>query len=232
MTRLRTSRPSRSVPNHALWLGGASMSSKFGSSGACGAITPAKTATHDDDGDDEAAENDRASEGPADAPAEARHLTWGIGSHEHGLACELQRRDARRARRGLSRPAPSDDEGNFSRGKWPGLGASRTMSACSRHRRRCPGRWRALPSTSDGSSRARLVLTWADGGAFLAVLLWGVSFPVMKALMGVMDPVTLVVVLWTVALTILGAVLRLRGPWRWPAASCPRSCGPAWSASR
>ena len=83
---------------------------------------------HDEDGDDEAAENDRASEGPADAPAEARHLTWGIGSHEHGLACELQRRDARRARRGLSRPAPFDDEGNFSRGKWPGPGASRTMS--------------------------------------------------------------------------------------------------------
>jgi drug/metabolite transporter (DMT)-like permease len=62
------------------------------------------------------------------------------------------------------------------------------------------------------------VLTWADGGALLAVLLWGVSFPVMKALMAVMDPVTLVVVLWVVALTILGAVLRLRGPWRWPAA--------------
>ena len=64
---------------------------------------------------------------------------WATGSHEHGLACELQRRDARRARRGLSRPAPLDDEGNFSRGKWPGPGASRTMSACPRHRRRCPG---------------------------------------------------------------------------------------------
>lgn len=62
------------------------------------------------------------------------------------------------------------------------------------------------------------MLTWADGGALLAVLLWGVSFPVMKALMAVMDPLTLVVVLWIVALTILGAVLRLRGPWRWPAA--------------
>jgi drug/metabolite transporter (DMT)-like permease len=63
------------------------------------------------------------------------------------------------------------------------------------------------------------VLTWADGGALLAVLLWGVSFPVMKALMGVMDPVTLVVVLWVVALAILGAVLRLTGPWRWPTAT-------------
>ena len=62
------------------------------------------------------------------------------------------------------------------------------------------------------------MLTWADGGALLAVLLWGVSFPVMKALMAVMDPLTLVVVLWLVALTILGAVLRLSGPWRLPAA--------------
>jgi drug/metabolite transporter (DMT)-like permease len=62
------------------------------------------------------------------------------------------------------------------------------------------------------------VLTWGDGAALLAVLLWGVSFPVMKALMAVMDPVALVVVLWLVALTILGLVLRLRGAWRWPAA--------------
>ena len=78
------------------------------------------------------------------------------------------------------------------------------------------------------------MLTWADGGALLAVLLWGVSFPVMKALMAVMDPVTLVVVLWLVALTILGAVLRLRGPWRLAGGegAARRSCGPAWSASR
>ena len=70
---------------------------------------------------------------------------------------------------------------------------------------------------SGGSSRARIVLTWADGGALLAVLLWGISFPVMKALMSVVDPVTLVVVLWLIALAILGAVLGLRGAWRWPA---------------
>src|SRR6185503_20933652 len=89
--------------------------------------------------------------------------------------------------------------------------ASATAAAAS-------GRWRPLPSTSRGSTRARIVLTWADGGALLAVLLWGISFPVMKALMGVMDPVTLVVVLWLVALVILGVVVRLRGAWRWPAA--------------
>src|SRR5262249_14922598 len=49
------------------------------------------------------------------------------------------------------------------------------------------------------------------------VLLWGISFPVMKALMTLVDPVTLVVILWLIALAILGAVLGLRGAWRWPA---------------
>jgi drug/metabolite transporter (DMT)-like permease len=61
------------------------------------------------------------------------------------------------------------------------------------------------------------VLTWADGGALLAVLLWGISFPVMKGLMTVLDPVTLVVALWLVALATLGAALGLTGAWRWPA---------------
>src|SRR6266481_1715916 len=45
MTRLRMSRPKRSVPNHALGPGRASMRSKFGSSGAYGAMAPAKAAT-------------------------------------------------------------------------------------------------------------------------------------------------------------------------------------------
>ena len=60
------------------------------------------------------------------------------------------------------------------------------------------------------------MLTWADGGALLAVLLWGVSFPVMKALMGVVDPVALVLVLWLVALAVLAVVLRVTGQWRVP----------------
>jgi uncharacterized membrane protein len=61
------------------------------------------------------------------------------------------------------------------------------------------------------------VLTWADGGALLAVLVWGVSFPVMKALMAVVDPLALVFVLWLVALAVLATVLRLTGQWRLPA---------------
>jgi drug/metabolite transporter (DMT)-like permease len=61
------------------------------------------------------------------------------------------------------------------------------------------------------------VLTRADGGALLAVLVWGVSFPVMKALMTVVDPLALMLVLWLVALAILGTVLGRRGAWRVPA---------------
>ena len=61
------------------------------------------------------------------------------------------------------------------------------------------------------------MLTWADGGALLAVLVWGVSFPVMKALMTVVDPLALMLVLWLVALVVLGAVLGRRGEWRLPA---------------
>jgi drug/metabolite transporter (DMT)-like permease len=61
------------------------------------------------------------------------------------------------------------------------------------------------------------VLTRADGLALLAVLLWGVSFPVMKALMAVVDPLALVVILWMVGLTVLAVVLRLTGEWRVPA---------------
>src|SRR6266545_2315499 len=44
MTRLRTSRPKRSVPNHACALGDDSIRSKFCSSGGYGARTPAKRA--------------------------------------------------------------------------------------------------------------------------------------------------------------------------------------------
>jgi drug/metabolite transporter (DMT)-like permease len=61
------------------------------------------------------------------------------------------------------------------------------------------------------------VLTWADGGALLAVLVWGVSFPVMKALMTVVDPLALMLVLWLVALAVLGAILGRGGAWRLPA---------------
>jgi len=61
------------------------------------------------------------------------------------------------------------------------------------------------------------VLTWADGGALLAVLVWGVSFPVLKALMTVVDPLVLMLVTWVVALVVLAPILGLTGAWRMPA---------------
>src|SRR5262249_42803680 len=48
-------------------------------------------------------------------------------------------------------------------------------------------------------------------------LVWGISFPVMKGLMTVMDPLALMLVLWLVALAVLGTVLGRRGAWRIPA---------------
>jgi len=61
------------------------------------------------------------------------------------------------------------------------------------------------------------VLTWADGAALLAVFVWGVSFPVLKALMTLVDPLVLMLLTWLVSLVVLGAVLRRTGAWQPPA---------------
>jgi drug/metabolite transporter (DMT)-like permease len=60
------------------------------------------------------------------------------------------------------------------------------------------------------------VLTWADGAALLAVFVWGVSFPVLKALMTVVHPLVLMVLTWLVSLAVLGAVVARAGAWRPP----------------
>jgi drug/metabolite transporter (DMT)-like permease len=62
------------------------------------------------------------------------------------------------------------------------------------------------------------VLTWADGGALLAVFVWGVSFPVLKGLMTVMSPVTLMLLRGVVSCLVMGAILRRVGGWRLPSA--------------
>ena len=62
------------------------------------------------------------------------------------------------------------------------------------------------------------MLTWADGGALLAVFVWGVSFPVLKGLMTVMSPVTLMLIRGIVSCLVMGAILRRTGGWRWPSA--------------
>jgi len=62
------------------------------------------------------------------------------------------------------------------------------------------------------------VLTWADGGALLAVFVWGVSFPVLKGLMTVMSPLTLMVARGLVSCLVLAIALRRTGGWRAPTA--------------
>jgi len=79
---------------------------------------------------------------------------------------------------------------------------------------RSEGRARQTPTIPPGDPPS--VLTWADGGALLAVLVWGVSFPVMKGLMTVVNPLALMVVLWLVALAVLGTILRRTAAWRPP----------------
>ena len=61
------------------------------------------------------------------------------------------------------------------------------------------------------------MLTWADGAALLAVFVWGVSFPVLKALMTVIHPLVLMVLTWAVSLAVLAAALWRVAAWRRPA---------------
>lgn len=91
---------------------------------------------------------------------------------------------------------------------WRGACATAALIRSERRARQIPAGPPGCPS---------LVLTWADGGALLAVLIWGVSFPVLKALMTVMDPLTLMLVVWLVALAVLATVLGRVGAWRLPA---------------
>ena len=60
------------------------------------------------------------------------------------------------------------------------------------------------------------MLTWADAGALLAVFVWGVSFPVLKGLMTVMSPLTLMIVRGLVSCLVLGIALARTGGWRTP----------------
>ena len=62
------------------------------------------------------------------------------------------------------------------------------------------------------------MLTWADAGALLAVFVWGVSFPVLKGLMTVMSPLTLMVARGLVSCLVLAIALRRTGGWRAPTA--------------
>jgi drug/metabolite transporter (DMT)-like permease len=60
------------------------------------------------------------------------------------------------------------------------------------------------------------VLTWADAGALLAVLVWGGNFPVMKFLMRDMDPLPLALVRGALSTVLLVGAGAATGRWRWP----------------
>jgi drug/metabolite transporter (DMT)-like permease len=60
------------------------------------------------------------------------------------------------------------------------------------------------------------VLTWADAGALLAVLVWGGNFPVMKYLMREIDPLPLALVRGALSTVLLAGVGAATGRWRWP----------------
>ena len=75
----------------------------------------------------------------------------------------------------------------------------------------------SLPAASAVAPSVAGLLTWADGAALLAVLVWGVNFPVLKLLMTVMDPLPLMFVRAALSSVVLGGVLGLSGQWRFPA---------------
>jgi drug/metabolite transporter (DMT)-like permease len=60
------------------------------------------------------------------------------------------------------------------------------------------------------------LLTWADAAALTAVLVWGASFPILKWLMTVLDPLSLMVLRAVVSAGVLFAVAVGSGGWRLP----------------
>jgi drug/metabolite transporter (DMT)-like permease len=60
------------------------------------------------------------------------------------------------------------------------------------------------------------VLTWSDGGALLAVFLWGANFPILKRIMAVLGPMPVMFVRGAISSLLLVGLLRLAGQWRLP----------------
>ncbi len=78
--------------------------------------------------------------------------------------------------------------------------------------------WRVRGAPIHPPDPSPTVLTWADGGALFAVFVWGVSFPVLKGLMTVMSPITLMLVRGVISCLVMAAILRRTGGWRLPSA--------------
>ena len=67
-----------------------------------------------------------------------------------------------------------------------------------------------------GLAHGPVVLTWADGAALLAVLVWGASFPILKWVMTVVPPLPAMLLRSVLSSAVLVGVLAARGRWRWP----------------
>jgi drug/metabolite transporter (DMT)-like permease len=65
----------------------------------------------------------------------------------------------------------------------------------------------------------RSMLTWADAGVLLAVLVWGLNFPALKHVMTEIDPLAASFIRGVMATALLGGILLARRRWRWPEAS-------------
>jgi drug/metabolite transporter (DMT)-like permease len=76
---------------------------------------------------------------------------------------------------------------------------------------------RASQSFADLPGRSPIALAWADGWALLAVFVWVVSFPVLKGIMTVLHPLSLMILQGLISLVVLAVVLRCTGGWRLPA---------------
>jgi drug/metabolite transporter (DMT)-like permease len=61
-----------------------------------------------------------------------------------------------------------------------------------------------------------LVLTWADGGALLAVLVWGANFPILKQVMTAVPPLPQMFLRGALSSLVLIGLTRAAGQWRWP----------------
>jgi drug/metabolite transporter (DMT)-like permease len=64
-----------------------------------------------------------------------------------------------------------------------------------------------------------VLLTWADGGALLAVLVWGANFPVLKQVMAELGPLPAMCLRGLVSSAVLVGFLAATGRWRRPTAA-------------
>ncbi len=61
-----------------------------------------------------------------------------------------------------------------------------------------------------------LVLTWSDGAALLAVLIWGSNFPIIKQLMTVVEPLSLTFIRAVCSSLVFAVLLSLSNQWQRP----------------